>query len=67
MTDHPDSLSYHGRRTVDEMVGALRSNTVAAALVHKELSLMHPKRFVASVSLLADAVDQHRSSPPPSG
>ncbi|WP_375397780.1 hypothetical protein [uncultured Sphingomonas sp.] len=41
MQHEPDILCYHGRRSVDELVGALKAGNVAAAMVHKELSLLH--------------------------
>ncbi|NIJ09279.1 hypothetical protein FHS31_002911 [Sphingomonas vulcanisoli] len=63
--DPLDSL-YHGRRTVDELVGALAADNPAAAMAHKELSLMHLDRFIAAVTGLADTIDQHRG-PPPAG
>ena len=52
MPDDHD-LRYHGRRSVDELVGALKADSAGIAEVHRELSLLHLDRFVAAMKAAA--------------
>lgn len=61
MPDTPEMLCYHGRRSVDELVGALNAESFTVAQVHRELSLLHLDRFVSMMVATAD--DIHRRPP----
>jgi hypothetical protein len=60
MANVHDDLSYHGRRSVDELVRALNANHTKAALIHKELSQLHLNRFVSAIVSTADQIDDER-------
>lgn len=64
MTKEYDGLCYHGRRSVDELIGALQAEDSRAALIHKELSLLHLDRFIAMMTSTADSVRYEPASQP---
>ena len=49
-------LCYHGRRSVDELAGALAAENPAVAFAHKELSLLHLDRFVLMMTAAASGI-----------
>lgn len=63
MNDHQDTLSYHSRRSIDELASALASIDDAAAQAHKELSLLHLERFVAIMTVATQRLHRHQLLP----
>lgn len=56
MPDKHNSLCYHGRRSVDEIIGALNADHATVALAHKELSRLHLERFISLMSATANGI-----------
>lgn len=56
MHEEPETLCYHGRRSVDELIGAINAENATVAMVHKELSRLHLDRFVAMMTAAADDI-----------